>query len=343
MLDKITIPVERLKAGMKIAREIENKFGTILINKEVVVTAEIIAKLKVLGISQIVIYKEKENEFEQDFEYLKRTYNKEIKVMKKLFNSFKESKSLEYGELNSIFSDLSDFDNNKNIVKILSKVREKDEYTYVHSVNVGLLALMFARWLNLPEKDIKKLVYGGLLHDIGKSKISDDILNKRGELDPTEFEEMKKHPIYGYKLLKDYQYICSDVSSIVLLHHERNDGSGYPFKLKAEKIPFMVKIIAIIDTFDAMTSERVYQNSQAAFEVFKVFEQDSFRKFDIQLLKIFIKNIVHYYQGEKVVLSNGEKGEIIFINPNHLSQPIVKIGDKYIDIYNSNLEIVSSG
>ncbi len=184
------------------------------------------------------------------------------------------------------------------------------------------------------------MLYAGFLHDIGKARVPDEILNKKGPLTKEEFGIIKKHTVYGYETVKECQYISDKIAKAVLLHHERNNGMGYPFGFDRDRIPFLARVLAIIDTYDAMTSERVYRNRRPPFTVFKLFEDD-LRSYDILLTRIFMGNIAQYYPGEVVELSNGEKGEIVYINQKCISKPIIKVGKQYIDLSNSDdLEIV---
>ena len=231
------------------------------------------------------------------------------------------------------------FGSNINIMKLLIQIHEKDEYTYSHSVNVGLMSMLFGRWLNLNKKEIKKLTYAGFLHDIGKARVSDEILNKDGSLTEEEYNQMKKHSISGYKLIQNSMYISDQVAQAVLLHHERKDGTGYPLGIEGNKIPYFARIIGIVDTFDAMTSDRVYKKHQVPLDVLKKLNRDSLQTFDIVLLKTFTRNMISYYQGEKVRLSNGEIGELVYIKPDMPTEPIIKVDDHYVDIRKSDLYI----
>ena len=125
-------------------------------------------------------------------------------------------------------------------------MREYDDETYVHSMNVALICNIFARWLRMSEEEIAKATTSGLLHDIGKIKIPDSILKKPDKLTKQEFNIIKRHPQEGYRLLLDSK-LDEDVLNAVLMHHERCDGSGYPFGLMANQIGTYAKMVAIAD------------------------------------------------------------------------------------------------
>lgn len=181
-----------------------------------------------------------------------------------------------------------------------------------------------------------------LMHDIGKAKIPDAILNKRGPLNDVEFQIMKKHSQYGYEIAKDDNRINTEVLKGILMHHEREDGSGYPLKLKGDKIGYFAKIIAVCDVYDALTQERVYKGRMTPFDAFKIIETDGYTTFDTKILLTFLHNIASYYIGMEVVLSDGRQGEIVYITPMNVSYPIVKVGDELIDLMrNKEIKIVS--
>lgn len=332
------VSVTELEPGMRVAKIIENEFGASLVTPGMILDDNLIEKLSNLGVRFVTIYAESKEKIEKNKENFFTKYKENVNNMKKLFKSVSYGNRVEFNKIKAVVDDIAKIDTNRDIVGLLSQVKDTDEYTYTHSINVGLLAMMFGRFLNLEKKDIKQLLYAGFLHDIGKARISNDILNKEGKLTQAEYNEIKKHPIYGYELLKKCDFISNRIAMGVLLHHERNDGSGYPLGLSKEKIPFIAKVLAIVDTYDAMTSDRVYQGHRPPFEVFKVFEK-GIQAYDISLSRLFMNDLSQYYIGEEVELSNGQKGEIVFISPNHISEPIVKVGTNFIDLYKSDLEI----
>ncbi len=182
---------------------------------------------------------------------------------------------------------LSDEKTTSNLIKI----SEYDYYTYTHSVNVGIFSIAFAKELlkDVPEHDFYELGLGFFLHDIGKSRIPIEILNKKGPLDENEWQIMKKHPEAGYKILEKSGYIKKESAIIVLQHHERPDGSGYPYGIGRDKIHIFGKICSMADTFDAMTTRRCYQNAYSAFEACNVIKETMLRKeIDRDLFKKFI-------------------------------------------------------
>ena len=217
----------------------------------------------------------------------------------------------------------------------MTEIRSKDEYTYSHCVNVAFYSMLIAKWLKLSDIDINKAIQSGLLHDIGKAKIPVELLNKKGSLTKEEYEIIKKHSIFGYEIIKEMQEIDSDVKNAVLLHHERVDGSGYPFHYYRDDLNLYSRIVAVADVFDAMTSDRVYKKRISPFEVFEMFQTMGLAIFDSNILITFINKIATYLIGANVFLSNGDIAEISFIPPQSVIYPIVKTTAGYIDLSNT--------
>ena len=221
---------------------------------------------------------------------------------------------------------LNNFVQKSNAISLLQLVRCQDEYTFQHSLNVSILAGVIGRWLNYKGEELRQLVLSGLLHDIGKSKIPLPILNKPAALSKTEMFMMQQHTIFGSDLLK-----TADLSPLVFLtalqHHERRDGSGYPFRIPWAQVHIHARIIAIADLYDAMTSNRVYQKKQTPFVVAEVIMQEMFTKLDPSICMIFLENLSNYLLGGTVYLSNGLEAEVVFIDKLSKSRIVVRTND----------------
>lgn len=213
----------------------------------------------------------------------------------------------------------------------MHQIRSENYHTYVHSINVSILCNMFGHWLKLPKEDLDELTLAALIHDIGKTKISLDLLNKSEKLTEEEFNQVREHAQIGYEIIKESNF-SQTVKDAVLLHHERNDGSGYPFGFTREEIPDFAKIIAITDVYDAMTTNRTYHKKFSPFNVIQIFEQEPYGNLDAKFLFTFLENIAHHYLGEEVRLSDGTIGKIVFIHNQSPSRPIIQAGDLMIDL-----------
>lgn len=337
--DKTRIHVNKLKPGMKTAKDVEYDFGGILLPEGTILNKQKINRIQKLNHQYIYIFNESEKKIKTNVKKIKKTeskYKKNMNHMKSAFNRAQDQEEITSEDIQNLTSEITEFENESEMLDLLTKVREVDQYTYSHLLNVGILAYMFGDWINLSEKQRINLTQAGLLHDIGKAKISDQILNKPGQLTKKEYEKIKKHSIYGYKIAQKADFISEDIARGILTHHERYNGTGYPLGLKGNKIPLFGRILSILDTFDAITAERIYKPGCSPFEAIKIFKEDTPGMFDYRLLKIFLDKIPNYFVNEKVLLNNGKKAEVIFINPRHPHKPIIKVNNNYIDLYNNN-------
>ena len=218
-----------------------------------------------------------------------------------------------------------------HIFDMLHNMRMYDDPTYAHCLNVSLICNVFGKWLDLPERDIETLTLCGLLHDIGKLKIPENIIGKPAKLTDEEYTVIKTHTLEGYNILKPYD-IDDHIKNAALMHHERCDGSGYPLGLTGDRIDQFAKIVAIADVYDAMTSARVYRGPLCPFQVIGIFESEGLQKYDSEYILVFLEYIVNTYLNNRVRLSNGLEGDIVLINKMDLSHPMVHCGSHYIDL-----------
>lgn len=200
-----------------------------------------------------------------------------------------------------------------------------DNYTYTHSVNVDILSVILGVACGLTDDELKKLSQAALLHDIGKTCVPIEILNKPGKLNEEEWEEMRKHPRYGYNMLKDNHDVSSVTRNAILSHHENEDGSGYPRALTSDKIHLFAKIIHIADVYDALTTKRIYKDAMNPADALEYLMANAERLFDKELLTIFMEYIAPYPLGVQVELSTGQKAIVVKNNRAMLSRPVVRL------------------
>jgi HD-GYP domain-containing protein (c-di-GMP phosphodiesterase class II) len=200
-----------------------------------------------------------------------------------------------------------------------------DNYTYAHSVNVAVISIILGISLNLSKQKLTYLCIGALVHDIGKSFIPKEILQKPGKLTPEEFEIIKCHSRYGYDFLKNYVDLSSYIKLIVLQHHERFDGLGYPNSIIGNKINYLARIVSIADVYDALTSDRPYKRAMCPSDALEYLMSNAGTLFDYDIINIFCKIVIPFPQGTIVSLSNGDIGIVEETFPNFPLRPIVKI------------------
>lgn len=222
---------------------------------------------------------------------------------------------------------------------MLHNMRQNNDSVYAHCLNAALIARQMGVWLHMSQDDLTILTVAGLLHDIGKLKIAPELLNKKGRLTDDEFAELRKHPIYSHEILKT-QILDVRIKKAAVQHHERCDGSGYPYGLTGDEIDDFSVIIAIADVYDAMTAARVYRSPLCPFQVIAEFEKDGYQKYRPKYILTFLEHIAKTYQNNRVLLSNGTSANIVLLNNKHLSQPVVQLNDgSCIDLSTSQLYI----
>lgn len=214
---------------------------------------------------------------------------------------------------------------NANGLACMTRIREKDAYLLEHSLNVGVLLGLFAQFLGLPRHEIKALTMGGILHDIGKINVPDDVLNKPGKLSAEEWQEMKNHVVYGFDYLTELGGMDPIVLSVCRQHHERVDGTGYPRALSADSIDEYGRMAAICDVYDAITADRVYHKGMAPDKAMKNLVDWSNDHLDRAMVYNFIRCMSIYPVGTMVALASGRAGVVVEPNPIKQSQPKVRI------------------
>lgn len=345
-MEAARIRTDQAEAGMKVASDVYTSNNQLIIPKNTILDERMISRLRFYNIYGLLIYRgapqvERIEEVSYidllrstpEFKKFNRTYVETIQNVEDNFNAvLNGNDDFDIDELlvdtNRI---LSEGRNGAHIMEMLHGIRNYDDMTYVHSLNVSLICNIFGGWLKYSKEDIRILTLSGLLHDIGKLLIPKEIISKAGKLTLEEFQTIKTHTIKGYQVLKNQSFDIR-IKYATLMHHERCDGSGYPNGFGAEQIDDFAKIIAIADVYDAMTSSRRYRNAICPFDVVEEFERDGFLKFDPGFLMTFLERIVQSYIHNIVRLSDGREGEVIMINRLSLARPVVRVGSEYVDL-----------
>ena len=352
---------EDLKPGMVMGRDVITSEGEVLFTKDEPVNLETYNKLGEKGIhsvyiKEVVITLEQDEDIEpeevheellesqenkpkivsvterKNFSEFANGYYEKVKAAERQLKAVSDGATVNIAELyETTYATFSKLKAKSDVLTYMPFLNAHDEHVISHSYNVSLLCSLFADWVKMDEQSTINLTVAGLLHDIGKFKVPSDVLYKESKLTNEEFAAVKSHAKLGYDILKDSD-IPEDIKLGALMHHERFDGSGYPDGIKGAQINNFARIIAICDTYDAMTANRAYRSKICPFDVIKQFEADGYNKYDTSYLLTFLSNIAYIYFGSWVKLSNGEEGEVVYIHQNNLSRPVVKVGDKLIDL-----------
>lgn len=330
-----------LVPGMKVAVDVYTYSNQLIIPKDTLLTDKMITRLEFYSIPFVKITDDELKkpaapeyiipaDYTQrlkkspEFKEFKNNFFDNVDSYKDVFSAIiKKEQEVDTDHLLNNVKTLIGAGKGTNVFDMLHNMRQYDDATYVHSLNVSLMCSVFGSWLKLPKPDIDILTLAGLLHDIGKAKLPEDIIKKSRHLTEQEIEIIHMHPLQGYNLIKD-QDIDDRIKKTVLMHHERCDGSGYPFKLTGQKIHPFAKIVAIADVYDAMTSARVYRGPLSPFQVVAIFESEGLQQYDTGYVLTFLEQIINTFIHCRVVLSDGTEGTVVLVNRFNLSKPIIK-------------------
>jgi HD-GYP domain-containing protein (c-di-GMP phosphodiesterase class II) len=212
---------------------------------------------------------------------------------------------------------------NPDAMLLLTQLKNRDEYTSQHSMNVCILSIILGRYIGLSIPDLRNLGLSGLMHDMGKMKVPLEILNKPGRLTDEEMTLMKAHTVHGRDILMSSQGIHPDAIDVAYTHHENLDGTGYPHGITHIGINPFTRIVAIVDTYDAVTSDRVYQSGRTHMDAIDILNKESGKRLDGELVTRFIECLGIYPAGSLVEMSNGEVALVIEVNPRQKLKPKV--------------------
>ncbi|MGE7604334.1 HD-GYP domain-containing protein [Peribacillus sp. NPDC097675] len=311
-------------------------------NEKTILNSELIEVLQVFLIEEVSVEKtlidgEKflpkeiiDNELDdiEDISNFITQYLKTVQIYKQLFKNWQAGSKVDVALVRSFLIPLVDkaLEEPDDILK-LHHYSTKEDYMYHHAISIGLIGAFIAFKMKCELPDVYQIALGGCLADSGMAKLSPSIFNKATTLTLEEHDEIQNHPIISYQMIKDSSIITDSVKLAVLEHHGRLDGSGYPQKIRSKPMHLFSKIIAVADIFHAMTSERVYRKKQSPFKVIEMIMHDNFGKFDITVIRALLAGFSSFSIGSKVKLNNGIKADIMFIDANSITRPLVRILD----------------
>ena len=248
-------------------------------------------------------------------------------TMKSIAN---KTATVDIQELTAPIADLiTDAGNGMGALEMIQNLRDYSDAIFIHSLNVALISNVLAKWMKFREPYIRIVTAAGMLHDIGKTQIPQELLTKEGELTPREEMIIRTHTTKGYEMVKNMD-MDMRVKNAILMHHERRDGSGYPFRLQGEQIDTVAGIVAVADTYEEWTAAR--GKAGTPFDVIAEFEYNGLMKYDTGAVMTFLSQIAITFIGNRVRLSNGMEGELIYVNPDRISRPTIKCDDVFFDL-----------
>ncbi|WP_313134437.1 HD-GYP domain-containing protein [Anaerocolumna sp.] len=314
------LSIDKALPGTKLAKPIYGAHGLVLVRENFELTEGIICRLKGLGYQGIYI----EDEISEDI-VLNDIVNDEIRLEAafRLEEMLRNKGNID--TLKPLISEIveSVIENNDVVIN-LNRLCGHHQYTFIHSVNVGILSTCIGAKMKFNRRELIELGTSGMLHDVGKKYVPLDILDKKGKLTKEEFDVILKHPEKGYDMLSSYYDLSSTTRVGVLQHHERFDGSGYPRGLKGEEISSFGRILAVADTYDAMTSDRSYRKAFGASEVLEYLLGTGNVGYDYNIVNHFTKCIAVYPIGTCVMLSDGTHGIVMHNYSDCILRPVVR-------------------
>jgi len=314
-------------AGRQVKHDIFNESGTLLVAARTVLTRYHLQLLKLHHVTNIQVMPEEHktaaaillqeaSRYAEDLFYRIRT-NRQIPMLEIRSN------------LIPFIHQAAEHD---DLFHIIEAVRSKDAYTYKHSVGVGVLASLIGKWMGMEASEQSLIATAATLHDVGKMKVSQELLQKADRLTDAEYEEMKRHTVYGYEMLRETAGLNRRIALVALQHHERADGSGYPLKLHGAQTDPLSKIVAVADVFHAMTSDRPYQQALPLADVLEQMRKGTFHGLDPVIVNVLLNNVGRSMLGKKALLNDGRQAEVVYVNPHDIFRPLVQVKQSFVDL-----------
>lgn len=312
------VPIDDIKPGMIIVKNIYDEDGRKLLGRDKELTAPLIKKIRSMGYSGVFIY-DRYTEHEE----LNEIIDDESRMQ--MLRTLREQNLEQIFCLsNKIVDDLLE---KEEIHLDFISLRKYHNSTYEHSLNVALAAVACGIGMGLSPVELRELALAALFHDIGKECVPLSILDKPGPLDDDERAVIRCHPEFGYEMLRRRNEFPSSVCDSILQHHENDDGSGYPYGLSHEDIFIYARIIHVADVFDALLSKRAYKEKYSALETIEYLMANCDHMFNYNVVTTFLNYVTVYPVGQNVCLSNGQKAHVLKNRNEFPLRPVVMTED----------------
>ncbi|WP_409345254.1 HD-GYP domain-containing protein [Paenibacillus sp. MBLB4367] len=327
------LPIGMCQPGMRLGKSIYNEEGIVLLGCHVELTQSLLERLMRYGIDFLYIDDPRTDDVEISELLSDETRLKAMQTIRGNFRKVLEESTRrstfhsflgkEFGKLINLLVD--DLSASKAAMIMLTNMQLRDHYLYQHSLNVCIYSTMLGMFHGYSRDELTVLSLGAILHDVGKVHVPLDILQKPGKLTEQEFDSMKQHTGIGFKLLKEEPNIPLQAAHCAYQHHERVNGSGYPRGLKGRDIHEYARWIGIADSYDAMTTSRVYRRAMLPHQALETLFTGSDTLYDHDKVETFRDKIAIYPIGVTVTLNTGESGVVVDLNANSPQRPIVRI------------------
>ena len=357
MITRRLVRTRQLQPGMKIDQAVVDKSGRNLVQRGSILDNYVIDSLLKMGVMMVYIQsgeetagdieksispqarKQIERLHTDDRSKVELSDSVKTRVAEGIQFIYSNTESKELADAtNNIASNLMNAINSTDAIAVdISALKTSDEYTFKHSVDVAPMSMVLAKQQGLSQKQIYEIGVAGLLHDIGKTKIPLDILNKPARLTDEEFAVMKQHPVFGYRMIKDRDEFSNEICMAVLQHHEKMNSKGYPIGFPSDKITQYARILTIADIYDALVTERPYKSAFSQRDAVEMIMSMT-GELDITAMKSFLESMILYPVDSIVELSNGEKAKVVKNNPHYILRPTV-VGIKSGRVYDLSMDI----
>lgn len=263
---------------------------------------------------------------EKEIKQANQHYHRSFGEVERILDTAYADGRIDTDEIRRHIKDCVDsIERNPSAMMWLTRIKNVDKYTAEHCLNVGILAIALGRHVGVGRKHMELLGLCGMLHDVGKMKVDQTILNKPDRLTREEFEHLKLHVTYGREILIQDNTLPNEVIGAAYNHHERQDGKGYPTGMNAATLNFYTKVVTIVDAYDAITSQRCYSKGNTSATALKILYENSGSQFDPKLVVKFIECIGIYPPGALVEMSSGEVGVVLSVEPENRLLPKVAL------------------
>lgn len=336
----LKVHIMDLSPGDRLEADVFNNFGVLVLQKDKELTNDAIVKLMQHGIDYVDVFPQTakaqtatvKQQIPEHVLKVQPFFDQAVDGFESIFLEALSNGTFDEEKIDQLLTPMmNELIAQKDVVSLLLLLNDSDNYTYNHSLQVGMLSYYIASWLGYPKEEAFAAGKAGYLIDIGKSLVPQEILHKPDKLTTEEFEEIKRHTTYGHDII--LKSTGDELSALIALqHHEREDGSGYPKGLYSSEIHPYAKIAAVADVYSAMTSNRVYQSKQEFLTVLRELNSLSFGKLSPEPTQALIRHLLPNFIGKRVLLSSGEIGSIVMTNQTDFFRPLVQTDTRFVDL-----------
>jgi len=335
-----------LEMGMILAQDVLNQSDTVVLTSGTELTDVMILNLQNMNIDFIFvedlidepeivssIVKEPKIKARVQELYRREKFDMAVQFYKEMYLSVRKGQLISHSAVFDVVKELvKEFYQYDDIFSVLKKLKSNEDYEFTHSTSTCIISILLGKWLKLEHQKLYTLAEAAYLADIGKSRLPMDLLTKSGKLSEDEHVQLKNHVALTQEILEYSGGFAGDVIHIAATHHERLNGSGYPYRMEKDGITQLSRIVAVADTYHALLSQRPYRDAYSICEATEMLWNMSYNELDPAVTERLVKFITSFWVGGKVILSNGATGEVIMANQYDRFRPLVKVEDNFIDL-----------